>query len=250
MGGIPPNNMNPSDMTIYSFPFAAGSQYSYNDFVKISPEWLAWKPLEYAGRGKRVFEKPKTDIHEIVDEFMEYFSKNLKNPFAFFGHSMGSLIAYLLTVEFEKNNMPMPEHLFLSGRGGACIPERFRKAEHMTQKEIIAEILEMDGKIQNLLQNPTLLNAYERVLRADVMALEKYDYQLGTKQPLTIKATVFIGDNDIYTPAQAQIWQKEFEQPIDLHIMHGGHFFLFDHYQPMMKIIENTLEKKRIGALY
>jgi surfactin synthase thioesterase subunit len=230
-------------MYLYAFPYAAGSQFSYTPFVKASPTWLQWKAFDYAGRGKRMFEQPTTNIHDIVAEFVSYFTQNLKTPYAFYGHSMGSLIAYLLTVEFEKIGLPAPKHLFLSGRGGACIPERYRNAANMTREQIIAEILEMDGKIEALLQNEKMMNVYEKVLRADVMALERYDYQLGTTKKLAIDATVFIGDNDIYTPAQAQRWQQEFSNPIELYTLTGGHFFLYDHLATIMTVIQNTLKE-------
>jgi medium-chain acyl-[acyl-carrier-protein] hydrolase len=233
--------MEKPEIIIYGFPFAAGSQYSYNGFVKKSSEGIIWRALDYAGRGKRIFEPPMTNIHRIVDDFLEKLSGNLETPYAFYGHSMGSLVAYLLTVEIQKNNLPMPQHLFLSGRGGACIPERFRNAEAMTQADIINEIMVMDGKIETLLQNPKLLNAYEKVLRADLLALEQYDYQYGTKKPLPVEATVIIGSQDIYSPQQAQQWQREFSSPIDFYVMQGGHFFLFDHLEEITAIIAKNL---------
>jgi medium-chain acyl-[acyl-carrier-protein] hydrolase len=233
--------METSKVIIYGFPFAAGSQFSYNDFVKNSPAGITFKALDYAGRGRRLFEKPMTNIHDIVDDFLEKLSKNLDTPYAFYGHSMGSLVAYLLTVEIQKNNLPMPQHLFLTGRGGACISERFRNAATMTQTEIINEILVMDGKIETLLQNPNLLNAYEKVLRADLIALEKYDYQHGSEQPLPVEATVIIGSQDLYSPQQAQEWQREFSNPIDFYVMEGGHFFLFEHLSEMLKIMEKNV---------
>ena len=234
--------METSKIIIYAFPFAAGSQYSYNDFAKNAPKGIVWKSMDYAGRGRRIFEQPMINIHDIVDDFIEKLTDKLDESYAFYGHSMGSLVAYLLTVEIQKRNLPMPKHLFLSGRGGACIPEKFRNAPNMTQQEIINEILVMDGKIENLLNNPKLFNAYEKVLRADLQALESYDYQLGAKKKLPIEATVLIGSHDIYTPEQAHLWQKEFMNPIDFHIMDGGHFFLFEHCQTIMNIVSKSFE--------
>lgn len=233
--------MEKPEIIIYGFPFAAGSQYSYNGFMKKSSNGITWRAMDYAGRGRRIFETPMTNIHHIVDDFLEKLSKNLAVPYAFYGHSMGSLVAYLLTVEIQKNNLPMPQHLFLSGRGGACIPEKFRNAISMTQAEITNEIMVMDGKIETLLQNPKLLNAYEKVLRADLLALEKYDYQYGTKEPLPIEATVIIGSQDIYSPQQAREWQREFSNSIDFYIMEGGHFFLFDHLDEISAIITKNV---------
>jgi medium-chain acyl-[acyl-carrier-protein] hydrolase len=234
--------METSEIIIYGFPFAAGSQYSYNDFAKNTPIGITWKSMDYAGRGRRIFEKPMINIHEVVDDIVERLIDKLDKPYVFYGHSMGSLVAYLTTVEIQKRNLPMPQHLFLSGRGGACLPERFRDAVNMTQEEIINEILVMDGKIEYLLNNPKLLNAYEKVLRADLQALESYDYRLGAKTKLPVEATIFIGNSDIYTPEQALLWQNEFINPIDFHVLDGGHFFLFEHCKTIVNIVAKNIK--------
>lgn len=227
---------------LYSFPFAAGSQYSYSPFQKVAPSWLTWQSLDYAGHGKRMFEPPMTNIDEIVEEYKNYFAKNIKTPYVFYGHSMGSLIIYILILEFIKNDIPLPMHIFLSGRGGACIPERFRNAAYITKEEIVGEIEAMDGDVKVLLDNPKLFDVYEKVLRADFMVLESYDYKKYEGTKIDVPATVFIGEKDNYTVKQAQQWQQEFSQPIDLHILSGRHFFIFDHIEKMMKTITQTIE--------
>lgn len=228
-------------VSVYSFPFAAGSRYSYNPFVEAAPDWMHWVSFDYPGRGRRLFEKPLLNLRDIVDDLKQVFDKNLQTPYVFYGHSMGTLVAYLLTVDFWREGRPLPQHLFLSGRGGACIAERRRNALEMSREEIIQEIREMDGDLAALEQNPRLFDLYENVVRADVAALETYDYQQTAGVRLPVPATVFIGDRDIYTPDEAALWQTEFARPIQLHTLPGGHFFLFEHVRFILKTIEDNL---------
>ena len=228
---------------VYSFPFAAGSRYSYNPLIKESPDWLKWIPLDYPGRGRRIFESPRIVLTEIVQDLKQQLLAHPKVPFVFYGHSMGSLVAYMLTIELIRENGPLPRHLFLSGRGGACIPEKQRNALQMSRAEIVEEVQNMDGDLSLLLQNPKQFDQYEQVLRADVAALDSYDYDQVCMGPLPVKATVFIGSTDIYTPDQAQLWQHDFVEPIDVHVLTGGHFFIIPQAAVIVDIMTKDLQK-------
>lgn len=233
---------------LYCFPFAAGSRYSYNPLVKASPDWLKWIPLDYAGRGRRIFESPMTTLTDIVQDLKRQLLAHPKVPFAFYGHSMGSLVAYMLTIELIRENGPLPKHLFLSGRGGACIPEKQRHALRMTRAEIVEEVQNMDGDLSLLLQNPKQFDQYEQVLRADVAALDSYDYGRVCIGPLPVPATVFIGTADIYTPDQAQLWQNEFQEPVAVHVLPGGHFFIFPQAAGMLAIMTEALCQNQLAS--
>ena len=234
---------------VYAFPFAAGSRYSFTPLMKAAPNWLTWIPVDYPGRGRRLFEPPMTSLTAIVQDLKEKLLAQPKVPFAFYGHSMGSLIAYLLTVELVRENKPLPIHLFLSGRGGACIPEKQRNALQMTRDELVQEVLDMDGDLTQLLQNPKQFDQYEQVLRADIAALDGYEYDRVRMGPLPVPATVFIGSDDIHTTAQAQLWQQNFQEPIEVHTLMGGHFFIFPQAAAITRIMADTLQLERSPVL-
>lgn len=226
---------------MFCFPFAAGSCFSYQPLIRQALPGRVWVPLDYPGRGRRPFEPALTTLDAVVDDLFERLRTQLTGPFAFFGHSMGSLVAYQLSCRLRAEGMTPPQHLFLSGRGGAAIPEKQRNAQHMTRQEIIDEVREMDGDVSALLKNPRLFDRYEQVLRADMMALESYAYAATGPASLSTPVTVFIGDRDLYTPAEAARWQEDFSRPIDLHVLPGGHFFLFDNGPFLHRCIDRAL---------
>ncbi len=218
-----------SAIRLFCFPFAAGSCYSYQPLMQNTCPGVDWVPVDYAGRGRRIFEPPLTTLDAVVDDLFGRLRPQLTGAFAFLGHSMGSLVAYRLAYRLRAEGLPMPQHLFLSGRGGAAIPEKQRNASTITRQEIIEEVRDMDGDLSALLKNPRSFDLYEKVLRADMMALESYDYSQTGPAAFSVPATVFIGTHDIYNPDEAARWQEEFTGTIDLHVLTGGHFFLFDH---------------------
>ncbi len=231
---------------VYSFPFAAGSRYSYHPLVQTSPDWLRWIPLDYAGRGRRLFEPPMTVLTDIVTDLKTQILARPKTSFAFYGHSMGSLVAYLVTVELMREQQPLPQHLFLSGRSGACIPERQRHALQMSRDEMVAELQRMDGDLSLLLRNPKQFDRYEQVLRADMAALDSYQYVSISPDQLPMPATVFVGSADTCTPEQAQLWQQEFREPVAVHVLAGGHFFIDSQAEAMIQIMTSDLCQSRL----
>lgn len=231
---------------LFCFPFAAGSCYSYQPLIRQAPAPIHWVPVDYAGRGRRLFERPFTRLDAVVDDLFERLRPQLNGSFAFFGHSMGSLVAYRLSCRLRAEGMPLPQHVFLSGRGGACIPEKHRNAQTISRQEVIDEVLQMGGDLSALLQHPRAFDQYEQVLRADMMALESYDYDQTGPAALPIPATVLIGSHDLYTPDEARRWQEDFTHLIDLHVLPGGHFFLFEHGPFIHQCISRALTSPKL----
>ncbi|HYC27772.1 MAG TPA: thioesterase domain-containing protein, partial [Chitinophagaceae bacterium] len=102
-------------INIYCLPFAGGSQLSYSPFVQYESEHIQFLPLELPGRGARWREPLLTDIHEMTNDAFEQIKNGLTDPYAIYGHSMGSLIGYLLTKKILAHNLPAQLHLFFSG---------------------------------------------------------------------------------------------------------------------------------------
>ena len=54
-------------------------------------------PVQLPGRGSRVREAPLADVPTLVEEIIKALLPFLNCDFAFFGHSMGALIAFELS---------------------------------------------------------------------------------------------------------------------------------------------------------
>ena len=64
----------------------------------------------------------KVLISEIVDAMTPYI-KTSQKPYAFFGHSLGTLIAYETAIEIRNRHLPLPLQLFVAGRGAPGSPD-------------------------------------------------------------------------------------------------------------------------------
>jgi surfactin synthase thioesterase subunit len=65
------------------------------------------------------------DIVNCVSNSLTPFIIDGNLPYCFYGHSLGALIAFEVSRELQRRKLPLPRHLYLSGRGGPNAPEPF-----------------------------------------------------------------------------------------------------------------------------
>ena len=224
---------------LFCFPFAGGSQYSYTFFNRYLPDFIELVPIDLPGRGTRFSEPLLDNIQAIVDDVFDQIKTQLDGPFAFYGHSMGTIICYSLTEKLYQNQLDLPVHLFLSGRGGPRFEETDRNWHALPQKEFHQKLHELGGSPKEVLEEKKLMELIEPILRADFKAVELFSYP--HIQTFDVPVTVMIGDEERITQEEALSWQEITSLPIQFHTFQGGHFFIFDHPEKMMQIIQHGL---------
>ncbi len=83
-------------------------------------------PVEYPGRGGRFSEPCATDARALAKQLADKISQTGVKNFSLFGHSLGALIAWELTLELRRIGAAMPQHLWLSARKAPPLQTRRR----------------------------------------------------------------------------------------------------------------------------
>jgi surfactin synthase thioesterase subunit len=232
-------------INLFCLPFAGGSLFSYRSFVQKAPHSLNIISLELPGRGRRVQENLCTDLFDLVEDVFRQIQHRLDHPYAIYGHSMGSVLGYLLTRKICQLGLPQPLHLFFTGRRGPClgIQEQLYK---LPRPQFVEKLRELGGSSEEVLSNADVMDFFEPVLKADFQALETYQYQHSV--PLDIPIIVMIGSEENTTPEMAMAWQRETRQELELKIFKGHHFFIFDHVEEILEIVANKLEESLVKS--
>lgn len=228
-------------INLFCLPFAGGSKYSFRPLVEKAPAFINAETLEYPGRGSRIKEPIISDIHSLVDDLYSQINKKVNNlSYAIYGHSMGGLLAFLLTRKLlEKGNKP-PVHIFISGTSGPSdITRTQEKRSLLGKEEFIEEVKDLGGMPDEILKNDELLHFFEPILRADFKISEDYEYK--SQAPLNIPFTVITGSEEDMTKEEIYLWQKETKQIVDFKEFPGNHFFIYDYINEIMDIIANKL---------
>lgn len=234
---------------LFCLPFAGGNKYSYREFIEKAPSFLKIVTLEYQGRGTRMQDALVTDINEMVNDVFGQVSPLIgQQDYAIYGHSLGGLMAYLLTLKLVENNHKPPMHIFITGTSGPSSPDRQEEKKRylLPQKEFIEEIRALDGMPEEILENEELLYYFEPILRADFQASETYTYR--ERPPLTIPFTVVTGTEEDIEPENIKLWQKESIYPVDFKRLPGKHFFIFQHTFKIIEIISKKLYLHKIPS--
>ena len=225
-------------INLICLPYAGGNIYSYNAFRKYFDGKLNLVMPELPGRGEFYGEPFVKDLHIMAEILFKQLERRLNEPYAFYGHSMGALLIYLLTRRIKRERMPEPLHLFCSGCKAPFIPpaHEFYK---LPDDELISQLRAYGGSPEDVLNNHDLMELLLPIIRADFEAAETFVYRPGPK--LNTGITVFRGHDDDVSQEDAEAWQTETNMPVPVLNFSGDHFFIIEHAEEVCNVILRTL---------
>lgn len=227
---------------LYAFPFAGGTVTAYNSWKKYIDGSIDFCQVELAGRGRRFGAPFYKSIKEATDDVFSIIRSDIEtSEYAFFGHSMGCLIAYELCLKVESLGLKRPKHIFLSGKKPPNISKEDDKDLHMLpENEFIEEIKKFGGLSNEILEFKPLLDLLLPVIRADLKIVETYNcFEFNKKMHSDI--TLLRGNTDNITEEEMLRWSESTLKKSKLINFSGGHFFIYEHEKKVAKIINETL---------
>jgi surfactin synthase thioesterase subunit len=223
-------------INLYCFPFAGGSKYSYSEFIKKAPAHFNVISLDLPGRGTRFKERLLTNIKLMADDLFNQIRADLHRPYIFYGHSMGTLLSYLVSKKIEAENLNKPLFLFLTGCGspGMSFP-REKNRYLLPKKEFIEKLKSYGGSPDQILEDENLLSYFEPILRADFQAVDTYQHDLDNL--LNIPITIITGTEESVTQEEAEAWKDETTREVEVYQFPGKHFFIYNYIERILEMI-------------
>ncbi|MCB1136879.1 MAG: thioesterase, partial [Chlamydiia bacterium] len=193
------------------------------------------------GRGIRFFEQAFDDLPKLVEALLPELASIADQPFSFFGHSMGALIAFELAHAAKQELGVEPAFLFLSGHRAPCLPNARKRLLHtMDEGSLHKALVEMGGLGESPLSAEDLA-PFMPTLYHDFKLCETYRYE--DRQKLNSHAVILYGLDDPWIQAdKLELWQNEFSQEIELCPFSGGHFYLNHHPSAVIDRIHGRLQ--------
>jgi surfactin synthase thioesterase subunit len=237
---------------LFCFPYAGGSAMVYNPWQNSLDKSIRLHPVELAGRGRRITDPLYNTIEEAADDVFQIIKYQLGDlPYAFFGHSMGALIAYNVAQKIREKKYPGPSHIFFSGRGAPHIRRDDKEPYHtMPHDEFKEKVLNLGGTPKELFEHPELMEILLPLLRSDFRLAWCYKHK-DSNNPLDCDITVFTGKEEDLKNEQIQEWDRHTNYQCTLYSFEGGHFFINDptEREKMLTIVSNTLVELAAGKL-
>jgi medium-chain acyl-[acyl-carrier-protein] hydrolase len=175
-------------------------------------------------------------VPALADALRDY----LDLPFAFFGHSMGALIAFELARTLRRQEGITPVRLFVSGHSAPHLPIREPILHRLPLPEFIEQLRQMNGTSEDVLRDAGLLQLLMPMLRADLELCETYVYT--DDMPLDCPISAFGGSQDPgVTYDDLAAWKSHTSSTFTLRMVPGHHFFLEQNLQVVLSAVEEDV---------
>jgi len=167
---------------------------------------------------------PERRLSRLIVALLSHLTPAFDRPYAFFGHSMGALIAFELARALRRTPAPGLQHLFVSAHRAPSIAGR-RRYHQLDDRELRRVLRRIGGSPDAVLAHDELMDLLLPTVRADFELCETYRYAAAA--PLDVPITVFAGNEDSeVSSGDLDGWRHESLTGVDIHVLEGGHFFL------------------------
>jgi medium-chain acyl-[acyl-carrier-protein] hydrolase len=211
-------------LRLFCFPYAGGGASLYRGWQEELPPTLDVCAVQLPGREGRLRDAPVAELTRLVPLVADGLAPHLTPPFAFFGHSMGAVLAFELARELRRRGKPGPVHLFASACPAPHLPDD--DATHaLPEDELIARLRALGGMSEEILAHRELMEMILPVFRADASITETYRHAV--EPPLDVPFTAFGGlTDDKATRADLDAWRQHTARAFALAMVPGGHFYI------------------------
>jgi medium-chain acyl-[acyl-carrier-protein] hydrolase len=225
---MPPDKV----VRLFCFPNAGAGAASFRGWASSLPQDVEVVPVHLPGREQRFAEPAFTALAPLVETLANDLS--FDSPFAFFGHSMGALIA------FELARKHPPQALLVSGHRAPHLPHLGPKFHTAPDDILKRELKRLGGTQAQLLQDDDFMRIVLPTLRADWTLWETYQHV--ERGPLETPITVFGGADDTEASYFELLeWQRQTTQAFRLRVFPGDHFFLTSAKRLFLKALSEEL---------
>lgn len=220
------------------FPHAGGGASYFRDW----PRWLApsvaLAGVCYPGREHRISEPVAGRMPVLADGIADALGPLLDRPLALFGHSMGAHVAYEVALRLEERHGAGAARLLVSAQRFPHDPARMH---HLGDDDgLLTAFTALGGIAPHVSESPELRGMALDLLRGDMRLLR--DYRPAQGRALSASVTGFAGANDPYLrPAELASWSAATHGSCEFRTFPGGHFYLADYTQDLIKEIQASL---------
>ena len=229
-----------SKVRLFCFPYAGGGASAFRSWANELPPTVELACIQLPGRETRIRETPIANLPDLIQQLKPAILPHLTLPFAFFGHSMGALIAFELTRSLHHTQSPLPQHLFVSACRAPQLPRHTPPRHTLSTSELIAELHRLKGTPAEILNNNELMELLLPTIKADFGVVDTYIYRTQPPLPLSLKALGGQEDSEV-SPEQLFPWHKQSTSEFSSHIFPGDHFFIQQRQSSVLNRILATL---------
>ncbi|PHM68032.1 thioesterase II family protein [Xenorhabdus sp. KJ12.1] len=210
-------------LRLYLLHHAGGSHMFYRTWQRELPDWIEFIAIELPGRGLSFGKACLESMEDILEALLPVIKTD--KPFAFFGHSMGALITYELTLKLQASCI-YPLWIGLS----AFKPPHIKRAE-LVHRDLMTENQFLDylktlGDVSELIEDKHAMKIMLEIIRKDFKVIDDF---IMSESKIDNKTAVglFYGKKDSeVTYEMMKDWPGYISGRCTIYGFQGGHFYL------------------------
>ncbi|MFC6082821.1 thioesterase II family protein [Sphaerisporangium aureirubrum] len=230
-----------AEVRLFCFAHAGGGAALFRRWEDHLAPGVDVCPVVLPGREGRLRETPYDRMDELITPLTEALRPYADRPYALFGHSMGSAVAW----EVARSLTPgqgEPVLLFVSGRRAPHLPTTRRRFSDLSEDDLLVEMGNLNGTPTEVLDQPGLLDVFLPTLRADFTLNEHYTPLPGPD--LTCPISALLGDADPEVdPDEIAAWHDTTKGGFTLRVFPGDHFYLKGPRPEVLDAIQEDLDR-------
>jgi surfactin synthase thioesterase subunit/glycosyltransferase involved in cell wall biosynthesis len=209
---------------VFWFPHAGGGTSS------VQAMGLRHIAIRLPGRESRLAEAPFERMAPLIEALAVAIEPYTADAFAFFGHSMGAVVAFELARALRRRGLPLPRILIASAARAPQFRRNHVPPPTSTDEELLASL-----NIPRELA-PAVLPA----LRADTTLYRHYVYAEDAPLDCPIRAYGGTEDPNIGTH-HLEAWREQTTASFAVRLFPGGHFYLRESADALRQALETDL---------
>lgn len=254
-----------AQVRLFCFPYGGGGASIYREWQQEFPDFIEVCPIQLPGRENRMEEQPFADLDTLISTLANQLKPEFNLPFAFFGHSFGSLIGFELSRYLRRHNLPQPAHIFASAYPDPRIPSK--SLDNLLKKLLQMNInlfdlnperiSELDDELLTALSivfkengivdysdermNKSIIKVLLPIFIGDMNIVKSYTYR--DESPLKSSITVFLGKQDTWVSPEDHLgWAAHSLKYCEFKHFDSGHLFIREK-EIRSKVIQKISEK-------
>lgn len=211
-------------LRLICFPHAGGNALQFQYWADRMPTEVELVAVTYPGHWGHPGKSLHTRMEELLGALTPEIVPALNCPYAFFGHSMGALIAFELARKLRWRSQRLPQKLLVSACRAPHIPHPWRPIHTLCDTDFVSELERIGGAAPELGYDKELLAISLPVLRADFEIIETWVYR--HEAALATPITAFVGFEDRWISLEGvEPWRQHTMSEFRIQTVPGDHFY-------------------------